>query len=42
MAFGTAGAKIDVWIHNFARGDATKLMADGSIQFPIWTRDGNG
>ncbi len=40
VAFVTSGAKFDVWVHNLARGDATKLTSEGSNQFPIWTPDG--
>jgi serine/threonine-protein kinase len=37
VAFMTPGAKFDVWIYNLARGDATKLISEGSNQFPVWT-----
>ena len=40
LAFMTSGAKMDVWIHNFARGNSTKLISEESNQFPIWTPDG--
>ena len=36
----TSGARLDVWVYNPARGDATKLISEGSNQFPIWTPDG--
>ena len=29
-----------MWVYNLARGDANKLVSDGSNQFPIWTPDG--
>ena len=29
-----------MWVHNLARGNATKLISEGSNQFPIWTPDG--
>ena len=29
-----------LWVYNLARGDATKLVSDGSNQFPVWTPDG--
>ena len=40
LAFMTPGPKIGVWVHNLARGDAAKLISEGSDQFPVWTRDG--
>jgi serine/threonine-protein kinase len=40
VAFMTSGAAFDVWVHNLARGTATKLISEGSNQFPIWTPDG--
>ena len=40
VAFMTHGPRFEVWVHNIARGDASKLISDGSNQFPIWTRDG--
>ena len=40
VAVGTAGATFDVWVHNLARGDATRVTSEGSSQFPLWTPDG--
>ena len=40
VAFMTAGATYDVWVYNLARGNATRLVSEGSNQFPIWTPDG--
>jgi serine/threonine-protein kinase len=40
VALGTRGAKYDVLIYNFARGDITKVVSEGSNQFAIWTPDG--
>jgi len=40
VAFMTPGPKFDVWVHNLARGDATKLISEGSNQLPVWTPDG--
>ena len=40
VAFMTSGATYDVWVYNLARGNARKLISDGSNQFPIWTPDG--
>jgi serine/threonine-protein kinase len=40
LAFMTAGAKFEVWVHDLARGHASPLIAGGSSQFPIWTPDG--
>lgn len=31
---------MEVWVYNLARGNATRLLADGSNQWPIWTPDG--
>jgi hypothetical protein len=40
VAFMTRGPTYDVWVYNLARGNATKLISEGSNQFPIWTPDG--
>jgi serine/threonine-protein kinase len=40
VAVVTSGPKFDIWVHTLARGDANKLITDGSSQFPIWTPDG--
>jgi eukaryotic-like serine/threonine-protein kinase len=40
VAFATAGATYDVWVYDLARGNATRLVSEGSNQFPIWTPDG--
>ena len=40
VAFMTTGPKYDVWVYNLARGNATRLISEGSSQFPIWTPDG--
>ena len=40
VAVGTRGAKYDVWIHDLARGQSTKVISEGSDQAPIWTPDG--
>jgi serine/threonine-protein kinase len=40
VAVMTRGTKMDIWVYNLVRGDATKLISDGSDQFPIWTPDG--
>ena len=34
------GSQYDVWVHNLARGNATRFVSEGSNQFPIWTPDG--
>ena len=40
VAFMTAGPTYDVWVYDLARGTATRLVSEGSNQFPIWTPDG--
>jgi serine/threonine-protein kinase len=40
VAFMRHGPRFEVWVHDISRGDATKLISDGSDQYPIWTRDG--
>jgi eukaryotic-like serine/threonine-protein kinase len=40
VAVMAAGATQDSWVINLARGDATKLMGEGSNQFPVWRPDG--
>ena len=40
LAFMTSGPKFNVWVYNVDRGDAAKLISDGSDQFPVWTPDG--
>ncbi len=40
LAFMTAGPTYDVWVYDFARGNATRLVSEGSNQYPIWTPDG--
>ena len=40
LAFMTWGAKSDVWLFDFARGNAARLLSEGSNQYPIWTPDG--
>ena len=40
LAFMTPGPKFNVWVYNVTRGDAAKLISDGSDQFPVWTPDG--
>ena len=40
VAVMIAGATQDTWIINLARGDATRLLGEGSNQFPLWTPDG--
>lgn len=41
VAFMRPGPRFEVWVHDIARGDATRLISDGSDQYPIWTRDGS-
>jgi Tol biopolymer transport system component len=41
VAFGTHGAKDEVWFHDITRGISSKLASEnGSDQIPIWTPDG--
>jgi eukaryotic-like serine/threonine-protein kinase len=40
VAFMTPGATMDVWVHDFRRGNATRFISEVSNQFPIWTPDG--
>jgi Tol biopolymer transport system component len=40
VAVVVTGPRFDIWVHTLARGDANKLITDGSSQFPIWTPDG--
>jgi len=40
VTFQTLGAMADVWVHTLARGEATKLISEGSNQYPLWTPDG--
>ena len=40
VAFTIPGPKVEVWVYNLARGNATRLISEGSNQFPIWTPDG--
>ena len=40
VAVMAAGATQDTWVINLARGDATRLIGEGSNQFPVWRPDG--
>jgi serine/threonine-protein kinase len=40
VAVTTGGATYDIWVINLSRGDATRLIGEGSNQFPVWTPDG--
>jgi serine/threonine protein kinase/Tol biopolymer transport system component len=40
VALWTFGATADVWIYDLVRGTVTRLISQGSSQFPIWTPDG--